>query len=57
VENFGDDLELKRLDLTWSGQVNGGYSQVYSVAFVASYLKVVDKLLICWLSPDKCHKK
>jgi len=22
VENFGGDLELKRLDLTWSGQVD-----------------------------------
>jgi len=22
VENFGGDLELKRLDLSWSGQVN-----------------------------------
>jgi len=23
---------------------------------VASYIKVVDQLLICWLSPDKCYK-
>jgi len=22
VENFGGDVELKRLDLTWSGQVD-----------------------------------
>jgi len=30
VENFGGDMKLKRLDLTWSGQrLNGGDSQVY----------------------------